>query len=139
MKKITFILGVAGMLFAGYLSIVKFLSDTCAFDKPCPYFLGYPACYYGFAMFTAIVLFIVLDKWMVIEERTAEISILTVSTLGIIFSGYFTMKELPIFLSQGFNAYFLGLPTCAYGFIFYVGIFAITLITFIRNNTKNNF
>jgi hypothetical protein len=48
---ILFFLALAGLLFSGYLSTVKFFSDTCAFNESCPLFLGYPACFYGFAMY----------------------------------------------------------------------------------------
>jgi hypothetical protein len=137
MKKYAFILGVAGMLFAGYMSTVKLLSNTCAFDKPCPYFLGYPACYYGFGIFTAIVLFLILDYWKVIQEKTAEVMVLVISGLGILFAGYFTLKELPILLSRGFGAYFFGLPTCTLGLLFYLFIFGLALVTFLRNKTYN--
>ncbi len=138
MKRITFISGVAGMLFAGYMSMVKLLSDTCAFDRPCPYFMGLPACYYGFAMFFSIVLFLILDKWKVIEEKTAEITVLLVSMLGILFSGYFTLQELPTLFSKGFGAYFFGLPTCTLGLIIYIAIFIPALMVFTQNNIKKN-
>lgn len=136
MKRITFVLGVAGMLFAGYMSMVKFLSDTCAFDKPCPYFLGFPACYYGFAMFAAIVFFLILDNWKIIEEKSAEIAVLVVSGVGILFSGYFTLQELPKLFARGLGAYFFGLPTCTLGLIFYITIFILALVVFLRNNIK---
>jgi uncharacterized membrane protein len=129
-------LGVAGMLFAGYMSAVKFLSDTCAFDKPCPYFLGFPACYYGLAMFSAIVFFLVLDYWHIIQERTAGIAVLAVSALGILFSGYFTLGELPTLFNKGLGAYFFGLPTCAIGLVFYIAIFVMALMAFMQNNIK---
>ena len=133
MKKYTFILGIAGMLFAGYMSAIKFLSDTCVFDKPCPYFLGYPACYYGFAIFTFLVFFLILDKWGMVQEKTADVSVLALSLIGILFSGYFALQELPILLADGFGAYFFGLPTCMLGLIFYLGIFFITLKILSRN------
>lgn len=132
MKKVILILAIAGVLFAGYLSAVKFFNNTCAFNESCPYFLGYPACYFGFAMFVVIVIYLMFDRWRLIEERTAEISVLTVSFLGIIFAGYFTVKELPALFTRGFGAYFLGLPTCALGLIFYAIIFILMLISLLR-------
>lgn len=45
----------AGAAFAGYLSSVKLLSGVCAFDEPCPFFLGYPAYYTGFALFVSML------------------------------------------------------------------------------------
>ncbi len=134
MKRITFILAAAGMLFASYMSMVKFLSDTCAFDSPCPYFLGFPACYFGLAMFTAIVLFLILDNWRIVQARTADIVVLSISFLGILFSGYFTLQQLPLLFQKGLGAYALVLPACAWGLLFYVAIFIVALIVFLRNN-----
>lgn len=138
MKKSTFIFGVAGMLFAGYMSMVKFLSDTCVFDSPCPYFWGFPACYYGFAIFTIITLIIILDKWQMVSEKTADILVLAFSFLGILFSGYFTLLELPKLFNEGLGAYFFGLPTCTLGLIIYLIIFFIALTAFISNKNKNS-
>ncbi len=47
-------LALLGFLFSGYYAATKFFTDTCAFGETCPYFLGYPACYYGFGMFTVL-------------------------------------------------------------------------------------
>lgn len=132
-KITTLILGLVGMIFSGYLSAVKLFSGTCAFDKLCPYFLGYPACYFGFAMFMVIVIYILFDFWKVIEERTAEIFTLVISSLGILFAGYFTLKEIPTLLYKGFSTYFFGLPTCSLGLIFFTAIFIITLIQFLQD------
>ncbi len=137
-KKITtlFIFSVAGVLFSGYLSGVKFFAKTCAFGESCPYFLGYPACYFGFAMFLAITLFSSLLLYSKIEEKKGLMGIGSVSLLGIIFAGHFTILELPILFAKGLGAYLLGLPTCALGLIFYIAIFVITIIT-LKQNTEN--
>ncbi len=137
MKKYTFILGVIGMLFAGYMSFFKVLSDTCVFDQPCPYFLGYPACYYGFALFTLVVLVYVLDSWKMVQERTAEFSLMAFSLIGILFSGYFALQELPRLLSDGITAYYFGLPTCIIGLFFYVMIFLIASYTALKNSNES--
>lgn len=63
-----------------------------------------------------------------IKEKTADITVLAVSFLGILFAGYFTLQELPILFAEGFGAYMLGLPTCALGLIFYIIIFIIEVI-----------
>lgn len=120
-----FALGVAGLLFSGYLSGVKFFSSACAFNESCPYFLGYPACYFGFSMFLAITIFGSLLLFSKIEKRRGLMSLSTVSFLGILFAGYFTLEELPILFQKGFGAYMLGLPTCALGLIFYILIFIV--------------
>lgn len=135
MKKIIFYLGLAGVLFAGYLSSVKFFSETCAFGESCPYFWGYPACYYGLVMFLTITAMPILWHFRKIKEKTADITVLVVSFLGILFAGYFTLQELPILFTKGFGAYLLGLPTCALGLIFYVIIFIIETIILLKNKS----
>lgn len=121
------VLAVAGLLFAGYMSGVKFFSETCAFGESCPYFLGYPACYYGFAMYLVMTLDLLLVRFVPRLMRAGFLSVATVSFLGILFAGYFTMGELPKLFSEGLGAYLLGLPTCAWGLIVYIAIFAVSL------------
>ena len=127
MKRIVFVLGVIGMLFAGYISMVTFLSNACAFDKPCPYFLGYPACYFGFVMYLVLFLLSLGLVSKKLSEKTALLGILGVSFLGILFAGNYTIAELPLLLEKGFGAYVLVLPTCALGLIFYILIFSLSL------------
>ena len=122
-----FLLGLGGMAFAGYLSAVKFLNDTCAFNESCPYFLGFPACYYGFFMYTIIALFAGLHVAHRYDGKKANQVVLSVAVLGIFFAGYFTLIELPVLFSDGFSAYMLGLPTCALGLVFYVVIAGLAL------------
>lgn len=120
-------LSVAGLLFSGYLSGVKFFSGTCAFNEGCPIFLGYPACYFGFAMFLTMTVLVVAGWFDQLSREVALRSTLIVSALGILFAGYFTFKELPKLFSDGLTAYMLGLPTCALGLIFYVIIFSLVV------------
>lgn len=122
-----FILGLCGFLFSGYLSSVKFFSETCAFSQECPYFLGFPACYFGFAMYTVIVLFAGLHVFHLYDGKKANLAVLTVSFLGIIFAGYYTLLEVPKLFAEGIVAYLSVLPTCAIGLIFYVTIGLLSL------------
>jgi hypothetical protein len=126
-SKIVFYLGLAGVLFSGYLSAVKLFSSTCAFGESCPYFLGYPACFYGFGLFLIIFLVALGGRLEWIFKRTVARIIGVVSFLGIIFSGYLTFPELKTISFELGNPYVLGLPTCAYGFVFYVLIFAVSV------------
>jgi hypothetical protein len=128
-KKIValFILSLAGLLFSGYLSGVKFFTETCAFSEPCPYFLGLPACYFGFGMFLLITIFSSLLFFSKINKKTGLDGVSMVSFLGILFAGYFTIKEIPILFNEGLSAYILGLPTCALGFLFFCLIFGISV------------
>lgn len=128
MKKTILGLAIAGLLFSGYISGVKFFTNACSFGEACPIFWGHPACYFGFAMFLLITIFsvvLVIDKT---TEKNMLNAIAAVSFLGILFAGYFTVGELPLLFQNGFSAYFFGLPTCALGLIFYVSIFVLSLV-----------
>lgn len=126
--KITTALALGGTLFAGYLSGVKLFTDTCAFNEPCPYFMGYPACWYGFAMFATLLISAAGGLSKTIAELKAVRALTAVSALGIIFAGYFVVIEIIGWLSYGFGqGYGLGLPTCVYGLVFYIAIFALSL------------
>ncbi len=122
-KNFLFLLSLGGLLFSGYLGGQKFFNNICALNE-CPYFLGYPACYYGFAMY--LTLFISALLFVFFKKGTLRV-IQIVSFMGILFSGYFTVLKLPKLLNQGLSAYVLGLPSCAYGLIFYVLIFTLSL------------
>ena len=126
MKKTILVFGISGTLFAGYLSAIKFFTSTCALNEACPYFWGYPACYYGFVMFASITVVAILRILGKISDQRALFTTVGISFLGILFAGYFTLGELPKLFSEGLSAYFFGLPTCALGLIFFVLIFGIS-------------
>lgn len=125
MQKTIFGLSVAGLLFAGYMSGVKFFTQTCAFSEPCPLFLSLPACYFGLAMFALLTIFSGLLFLAKMEKAKTLSAILITALAGILFAGYFSLSELPVLFSQGFGAYALGLPTCTLGLVFYVLIFIL--------------
>jgi hypothetical protein len=114
------IIVLVGLLFSGYLSGVKLISSTCAFGEQCPYFLGFPACYYGFAMYLAMFLIILTARARLTEERTLYTRVLMIALLGICFAGYFTFREIGTIFTDGFTIYMLGLPTCAWGLLLYI-------------------
>ncbi|HLC44715.1 MAG TPA: hypothetical protein VJK50_02630 [Patescibacteria group bacterium] len=121
-EKIILALAVAGVLFSGYLSAVKFFTKGCALNEPCPYVLGYPACWYGLAMYLAIFIAALLSDLGYAAAVRAHRFIFGMSGLGILFSGYVIWGELPALLVRGLRAYTLGLPSCAYGLIMFVMI-----------------
>lgn len=127
MKKIIFGISVAGLLFSGYLGGSKLITGTCAFNESCPIFLGYPACYFGFIMYLLITIYAGLLLWGKGESWSPLNAILGVSSLGILFAGYFTLGELPVLFQQGLGAYVLGLPTCALGFVMYIALVVLTV------------
>jgi len=132
-QKITFLLSLAGFLFAGFLSSVRFVSETCAFNEPCPYFLGFPACYTGFILFA--IMFIVSAVACLIESKKtwSRSTNMVISLFGVLFAGYFVIIELPPFFNNVVEGYDLGLPTCLYGFVFFV---AIAIVSFIPLKKK---
>jgi hypothetical protein len=126
-KKLLFIIGLAGVLFSGYLSGVKYFTSVCAFNEPCPYFLGYPACWYGLGMFLTIFVISVLGIFKIVSNKSEILIAKLISSIGIIFAGYFTIPEIGKLFSGEHLDYTLILPTCAYGLIFYILIFALSV------------
>jgi hypothetical protein len=121
-----FALATAGLIFSAYLSGIKLFTGTCAFNESCPYFLGLPACWYGFAMY--LIMFIVSGAALAWEDKIKK-AILTdiiVSSLGILFAGRFVVLE---FLQWGITGT-LGFSTCVYGLIFYIAIFIVAGIAY---------
>ncbi len=127
-----FVLSLMGVLFSGYLSGVKFFTETCAFNESCPYFLGYPACYFGFAMFLTLFIFSTLLMYSSLSKKNSLLVLNVVSFLGVIFAGYFTLGELPVLFEEGLSAYVTGLPTCAMGMIFFFLVLVISVVASVK-------
>lgn len=125
MNTVLFYCTLAGLIFSGYMSGIKFFTSQCAFGETCPLFFGFPACYFGFLMFLILSVSAGLIVFTQIPRKILLLDIAATACLGILFAGYFTLKELPLLFEQGLSAYMFGLPTCALGLIFYVAIFAI--------------
>ncbi|MGH7249652.1 MAG: hypothetical protein ACREGC_01640 [Minisyncoccia bacterium] len=135
-SKVMFWLSLAGVLFSGYLSAIKIFTSTCAFNEPCPYFLGYPSCWYGFGMFLVIFLTATFG-FKSPSPKSAPKIISAVSLLGILFAGYFTIPEIGKLIYGMKTGYSLGLPTCAYGLIFYIIIFILSVWYLSGNRNLN--
>lgn len=129
------ILSSAGVIFSGYMSGVKLFTKTCAFGETCPYIFGMPACYIGFLLF--LILFIVSIMFMFGKLKVKDSSniFLVTSLVGVIYSLYFAIPELPLLFENGFKAYMLGLPTCVMGSIFFITIF-VGAIYFYKETKK---
>ncbi|KKW46671.1 MAG: hypothetical protein UY96_C0002G0011 [Parcubacteria group bacterium GW2011_GWB1_56_8] len=132
--RITFWLTLAGVLFSGYLSAVKLATGTCAFNESCPYFLGYPACWYGFVMFLAMFFLVLAARYRGLASRASAQWIAWISTAGILFAGQFVWRELVLWLSSGNPDYGLVFPTCVYGLVFYLAIFILSLVMLKRGS-----
>jgi len=63
------------------------------------------------------------------NSKTALNTIMWISIVGILFSGYLTFTELTAqTCAVGGCKFMLGLPTCAYGLMMYLAVFVIALI-----------
>lgn len=121
-KYVLLAVSLAGVAFSGYQSAVKLFSQSCALNE-CPYFWGYPACYFGFGLFFVLAGLAVHAAVSQLLARAVVWSAVVVSALGILFAGWFTLRELPVLFARGFGAYVLGLPTCAWGLLMFMGAF----------------
>lgn len=126
--KSAFLLALAGTLFAGYLSGVKIFTGTCAFNESCPYFLGYPTCWYGFAMFLAMTVVSGLGlSGRLVAQKAASLNA-WVAVAGTLFAGWFVVGEVVQWATlPSASRYGLVLPTCVYGLVFYVIILVLSL------------
>jgi hypothetical protein len=126
--KTTLILSIGGTLFAGYLSGVKFFEKTCAFNETCPYFLGFPACYFGFALFS-LLLISTVAAYLNKSYKNLVVKINTVvSGLGVLFAVYISIQDLMVFSRVAGSSYTLLLPTCVYGGVFFAIVFVLSAI-----------
>lgn len=123
--RLSTLLSFGGVLFAGYLSATKLISGVCPFREPCPYFLGYPACWYGLGLFCLLFGGSVLGLMEKGSRARLLVFLEAVSLVGIFFAGSFVIRELINALKYGWPSYTLLLPTCAYGLIFYTIIFIL--------------
>lgn len=113
---------VAGTAFSGYLSLTRLTSGICAFAEPCPFFLGHPACYTGFALFATALVVSVVARIMRRDSTWPALVNGVLGVAGMLFAGHLTIEELA---SHG--EYRLGLPTCAYGFAFFAALVVLSL------------
>lgn len=126
--KTAFALALGGTLFAGYLSAIKLLTGACAFNESCPYFLGYPTCWYGFGMFLAMTVVSVVGLAGRLPATKAAKANFWIALAGTLFAGYFVVDEITrwLMVPSGMR-YGLVLPTCVYGLVFYVIILVLSV------------
>lgn len=121
-------LSIAGILFAGYLTLNKLMRNVCSFGEACPYLWGYPACIYGLILFTILFL-TTLTLLLKKEDKLANPLFLYISILGVLYSGYFAYQDVFNPICGSNCVYQLGLPTCVYGFIVFLAVFVCMLFT----------
>ena len=128
---------VAGFLFSGFLAAVKLFSGACAFNETCPLFLGYPACWYGFALYVTLLTLALLTVREKISLTRGLATLAIVSFIGVLFAGSLTMLELSAYMARGFAAYTFGVPTCFLGLVFFMLIFVTAAISWSHECQRN--
>jgi uncharacterized membrane protein len=121
------ILSIAGILFAGYLTISKLILGVCSFGESCPFLFGYPVCIYGLILFTTLLI-TTISLNLNEKDRLSRCVLLLTSIIGVLFSGYYAFQEIFYPICGNFCHYKLGLPTCVYGFIVFVAVFVCVML-----------
>jgi len=124
--KIILYLSIAGVLFAGYLTISKMITGVCSFGESCPFLWNHPVCIYGLIIFFTIMLS-TIALLMYPADKLAKYTQLYMSILGVLFSGYYSYQEVFNPICGKYCHYQLGLPTCIYGFVVFVAVFVFVI------------
>jgi uncharacterized membrane protein len=125
------LLAAAGVAFSGYLSLTRLTRGICAFEEPCPFFLGHPACYTGFALFAGAFAISLLAWIRKTEESWPMFANTLLGIAGSVFAGMMSLEEVrhPV-------GYKLGLPTCAYGFVFFLVLLVYSLAAWVKHHEE---
>lgn len=115
---------IIGTLFSGYLTFTKLISGLCPLTEGCYYLFGYPTCLFGFIFFLALL----ISSLIAIKKQKAISWIFWISLVAILFSGYFSYKEIFYPLCIGRCVYSLLIPSCIYGLFMYIIIFIFSII-----------
>lgn len=115
-------LSAAGVAFSGYLSAVRLQSGMCALDEACPFFLGYPACYFGFGLFAALLVVSLTALVTRTQSAWAAVADAVIAAAGVLFAARMTAVDL----AAG-GRHPMILPTCAWGLVFFVAMLAVSL------------
>ena len=119
--KIILYLSIAGVLFAGYLTISKMITGVCSFGESCPFLWNHPVCIYGLMIFFTIMLS-TITLLLHPMDKLAKNSLFYMSILGVLFSGFYSYQEIFNPICGKFCHYQLIIPTCIYGFVVFVAV-----------------
>jgi hypothetical protein len=120
-------LSIAGTLFAGFLTFSSMVLKRCAFGEPCPRL-------FGFAFFLTLALLTAASVFKLMERKTADELIVIVAAGGTIFALRFALPEVAqIFGGRHFA---MGLPTCAWGGIFFIAVLTLSIIAYRRRRSE---
>jgi len=125
--KTTLYLSIAGVLFAGYLTVSKMLTGICSFGESCPFLWNHPICIYGLIIFFTIMLS-TIALLIAPADKLAKKLLIVMSVVGVLFSGFYSYKEIFNPICGNYCHYQLGLPTCIYGFVVFVAVFVCVML-----------
>lgn len=131
--RVVFPIAIIGTMFSGYTVLVKAFLKICAFNEECPMFLGHPACYFGFGIFSSLLLVSGFAFFERIPSKWAISVNAGISLAGVLFAGYFVIQEM---MAGPLTGYMLGLPSCVYGLAFYVVIFVLSMFAWMTGKRK---
>jgi hypothetical protein len=100
------------------------LSGVCAFEETCPFFLGYPACYTGFALFLSVLMSSGTALLVGATGRWPLVANCALSAAGCALAAKMTVAEVANPLAWHSP---MGMPTCAYGFVFFAAVLLLTI------------
>ena len=126
-----------GLVFSGYLTLVKLVSGTCAFNETCPPVFELPVCWYGFAFYVALLVLAIRTLLGRIDLAKGLLYISAVSFVGILFAGYLTLKAFSQFLLQSSGTHSLGVPTCFLGLICFMLTFVTAVLSWNHHREHN--
>ena len=125
---IVFFISLVGILFSGYLSAVKLFTSTCVFKEPCATFLGHPACLFGFGIGVVVFMTAIQGLIKTIPAKIVSKIVIVVSGIGILFAAYFVIPDIENLFSKNPIIYTLLIPICAYGIIFFIITFILSVL-----------
>ena len=128
------LMATVGIAFSGYLSGVQWLSGVCSPTPLRSFFLGYPACYTGFILFTAMLLAAATALVARVKSSWPVAANVAVSAVGVAFAGRLTFVEL--MTNHSPSAYSADLRSSAYGLAFFGAVFGVSCVARWRSTTK---
>jgi hypothetical protein len=125
------VVSAAGTAFSGYLSAKRMLSGMCAFDESCPFFLGHPACYYGFALFATLFAVAVVASLTKTRRAWPALVSTALAIVGIVFASSMTALDI-----RSGARHPLFLPTCAWGLVFFALMLGLSVAWLVRHRQR---
>lgn len=122
--RIIVIFGIIGTLFSGYLTYYTFTKNKPGCEL---YFFGLPSCFFGALMYVIVFVLSLLVVLDAASRNKKTIAISVVSAIGIVFASFLTWYILSLKSCTSLDIY--GIPPCIYGFIMYLVILLLAVLS----------